>query len=196
MYQIVLFGPNISEVATPSTCFKDILGDKFGNIVLIALAISAFPSACFSSLIAANSFKTTMPKVNPSISVGLGALVAVILAVTGWVSPSDLGLCYHRCFVWPHLRRDARRLSALRRKNGTGPRAGFNPAGWLSWLFGFIVGAFNLFAGMSGCPYAAKLAAWNTVPPVAAFIVGFVLYLVFSLLGMKTKTLEMPESAK
>ncbi len=42
----------------------------------VLLAISAFPSACFSSFIAANSFKTTLPKVNPFISVGIGAIVA------------------------------------------------------------------------------------------------------------------------
>ena len=57
---------------------------RFANIAMIALAISAFPGACFSSFIAANSFKTTMPKVNPFVSVGLGALVAVLLAVSGW----------------------------------------------------------------------------------------------------------------
>ncbi len=52
------------------------------NITMIALAISSFPAACFSSLIAANSFKTTMPKVPTLISVGVGALAAVLLAVT------------------------------------------------------------------------------------------------------------------
>ena len=28
----------------------------------------------------------------------------------------------------------------------SGPRAGFNPAGWISWIVGFVVGAFNLVA--------------------------------------------------
>ncbi|MGE5293804.1 MAG: hypothetical protein ACM3VT_03155, partial [Solirubrobacterales bacterium] len=36
-----------------------------GTVMGVLLAIAAFPSACFSSLIAANSFKTVMPKVNP-----------------------------------------------------------------------------------------------------------------------------------
>ena len=27
-----------------------------------------------------------------------------------------------------------------------GPRAGFNPAGWISWIVGFAVGAFNMVA--------------------------------------------------
>ena len=43
-----------------------------------------FPGACFSSFIAANSFKTTMPKINPFITVGCGALVSIALAVSGW----------------------------------------------------------------------------------------------------------------
>src|ERR1019366_6166459 len=47
------------------------------------LTLAAFPGACFSSFIAANSFKTTMPKINPFISVGIGAVVSIILAVTG-----------------------------------------------------------------------------------------------------------------
>ncbi len=180
----------------PIDFLKDILGDKFANIVLIALAISAFPGACVSSFIAANSFKTTMPKVNPFISVGLGALVAIGLAVTGWVSH----------VIWVFLIIGASfgpicgaMLADYLLSGGkwNGPRAGFNPAGWLSWLFGFIVGAFNLIAGnLSGHAWAATLAAWNTVPPVSAFVVGFVLYLVFSLLGMRTKTLEMPAPAK
>jgi len=34
----------------------------------VPAAIAAFPPACFSSFIAANSFKTTLPKVNPFIS--------------------------------------------------------------------------------------------------------------------------------
>src|ERR1035437_858442 len=50
--------------------------------VMIGLTLAAFPGACFSSFIAANSFRTTMPKINPFISVGIGAVVSIILAVT------------------------------------------------------------------------------------------------------------------
>ena len=50
---------------------------------MILLAVSSFPAGCFSAFIAANSFKTTMPGVNPFISVGIGTLVAIALAVTG-----------------------------------------------------------------------------------------------------------------
>jgi cytosine permease len=202
-----LSGPNMpnSLISTehygsfnPLVLLQDILGKKLGNIVLIALAISAFPSACFSSLIAANSFKTTMPKVNPSLSVGIGALIAVILAVTGVVSQivsvfEVIGASFGPicgAMLADYL---------LSRGKWNGPRAGFNPAGWLSWFFGFLVGAFNLFAGtlsQKGFAWAQTIKDWNNVAPVAAFVVGFVLYLVFSMIGLKSKTIEMPKTNK
>ena len=64
-----------------------------------------------------------------------------------------------------------------------GPRAGFNMAGWISWLVGFAVGAADFIPGMAG-----KVPC----PPVAAFIVGFVLYTVLSKAGLESRTLEMP----
>ena len=51
--------------------------------VMIGLTLASFPGACFSSFIAANSFKTVMPKVNPFVSVGVGTVISIILAVTG-----------------------------------------------------------------------------------------------------------------
>ena len=47
----------------------DVVGSKCSSIFAYLLAIAAFPPACFSAFIAANSFKTTLPKVNPFISV-------------------------------------------------------------------------------------------------------------------------------
>jgi cytosine permease len=46
-----------------------ILGPDASKWVMFLLAIAAFPPACFSAFIAANSFKTTLPNVNPFISV-------------------------------------------------------------------------------------------------------------------------------
>jgi cytosine permease len=190
-----LIKPEHLGICDPIDFLKDILGEQFGNAVLIALAISAFPSACFSALIAANSFKTTMPKINPSLSVGVGALVAVILAVSGVAANAPAVFNVIGASFGPIC---GAMLADYLLSGGkwNGPRAGFNPAGWLSWFFGFIVGAFNLFADKIPCPCAAEFAKWNMCPPVDAFIVGFVLYLVFSLIGLKTKTLAMPEAAK
>jgi cytosine permease len=173
----------------PITIMGEILGVRAANIIMILLAIASIPAACFSALIAANSFKTTMPNVNPNISVGIGTLVAVVLAVTGivgkviWVfviiGASFGPVC--GAMVADYL---------LAGRKWAGPRAGFNPAGWISWIVGFAVGAFNLVANL--VPAMADYRDAVPVPPVAAFLVGFVLYFLFAKLGMESKKIEMP----
>ena len=121
---------------------RGIVGDTASKVILILLAISAFPGGCFSAFIAANSFRTTMPKVNPFLSVGIGTLVSIFLAVTGWamqvipffgiIGASFGPVC--GAMVADYL---------LSGGKWAGPRAGFNPAGWISWAAGFVVGAFN-----------------------------------------------------
>jgi cytosine permease len=84
----------------------------------------------------------------------------------------------------------------------SGPRAGFNPAGWISWIVGFAVGAFNLVVdwllpyqwATNAMPHLADWKDYVPVPPVAAMVVGLVLYLVLSLLGARSRKLEMPEA--
>jgi cytosine permease len=159
-----------------------IVGKKTAGILMYLLAIAAFPPACFSSFIAANSFRTTLPKVNPFISCGIGALVAIVLAVTGWAGNaigvfSIIGASFGP--ICGAMMADY----LLAGQKWAGPRAGFNPAGWISWIIGFIVGAADFIP-----PIAGKVPC----PPVAAFIVGFVLYLILAKAGMQTRTLEMP----
>ena len=84
-----------------------------------------------------------MPKVNPFISVGIGTLVAVVLAVTGWAGKvirvfQVIGASFGP--VCGAMMADY----LLSGRKWSGPRAGFNPAGWISWIVGFAVGAFNL----------------------------------------------------
>ena len=82
----------------------------------------------------------------------------------------------------------------------SGPRAGFNPAGWISWAVGFFVGAIDLLVAKLGAiawvaekfPQLANLKLDIPCPPMAALIVGFVLYFVLAGIGLKTRTLEMP----
>ena len=59
------------------------MGEKTGKIFKLLLAIAAFPPACFSSLIAAASFKNSLPKVNPFISCGIGTAASVALVLSG-----------------------------------------------------------------------------------------------------------------
>ena len=162
---------------------KVAVGGKAAGIFMYLLALAAFPPACFSSFIAANSFKTTLPKVNPFVSVGIGAAVAALLAISGVAGQvidmfSLIGASFGP--VCGAMAADY----LLAGKKWPGPRAGFNLAGWISWAVGFVVGAAR-FIG---------LGAVIPCPPVAAFLVGFVLYAILAKAGMESQTLEMPKT--
>ncbi|MFV1965768.1 MAG: hypothetical protein ACC628_10125 [Pirellulaceae bacterium] len=164
----------------------DIVGEKIAAVSWYLLAIAAFPPACFSSFIAANSFKTTLPKVNPYISCGLGTLVAIILAVTG-LAGNAVGVFK---IIGASFGPVCGAMAAdylLSGRKWAGPRAGFNAAGWISWLLGFAVGAADFIPGLKG---------HVPVPPLAAFVVGFVLYIVLAKAGLQGPALEMPAGEK
>jgi cytosine permease len=159
----------------------NIMGKDVADVFMYLLAIAAFPAACFSSLIAANSFKSTLPSVKPLYSCGLGAIVAILLAITGYAGNaagvfSIIGASFGP--VCGAMMADYL-LSGCK---WAGPRAGLNPAGWISWIIGFAVGAFNFIPNID-----FKVPC----PPVAAFIVGFVLYAILGKIGLQSKTLEM-----
>ena len=150
-----------------------------GKTLGLLLAIAAFPPACFSSFIAANSFKTTLPKVNPFISVGVGTAVSILLAVTGWAGDVMGVFTIIGASFGPVC--GAMMVDYLMAgKKWAGPRAGWNLAGWISWVVGFIVGMLPLVSSV-------KIPA----APLAAFIVGGVLYYVLAKAGLESKVLEM-----
>jgi len=159
-----------------------VLGKDTAKWLMFLLAVAAFPPACFSSFIAANSFKTTLPQVNPFISVGLGAAVSVILAVTGYagkvipvfviIGASFGPIC--GAMLVDYLLSDG---------TWTGPRAGFNPAGWIAWALGFIVGILP------------NLGVDVPAAPVLAFIVGAVVYFLCAKMGMQSKVVPLPVKA-
>ncbi|MGC8744480.1 MAG: cytosine permease [Verrucomicrobiia bacterium] len=157
-----------------------ILGENQGKWIMFLLALTAFPSACFSSFIAANSFKTTLPKVNPFVSVGIGAAVSIILALTGLagkvvpvfviIGASFGPIC--GAMMVDYL---------LAGGKWTGPRAGFNPAGWISWAFGFVVGILP------------NIGVAIPAAPVLAFIVGAVVYFLCAKAGLQSQVLQLPD---
>ena len=151
--------------------------------------MSAFPSACFSSLIAANSFKTTLPGVNPFISVGIGAAVSIILAVTGLAGQVVPVFVIIGASFGPIC--GAMMVDYILAGNKwAGPRAGFNPAGWISWALGFVVGILpNLHAKWPGIPDVPAA-------PVAAFMVGAVVYFICAKMGMESAVMPYEPAKK
>jgi cytosine permease len=176
----------------PAEMMGVIMGTKVGTVFMYLLAIAAFPAACFSSLIAANSFKTTLPKVNPMISCGIGTAVAIALVISTFAGQAAevfkiIGASFGP--VCGAMMADY----LLAGRKWPGPRAGFNMAGWISWVLGLAVGAVDFIAKIPGLE---GLAGKIPCPPVAAFIVGFVLYVILAKIGLQSKTLEMPAQAK
>ena len=152
--------------------------------IMIGLTLAAFPGACFSSFIAANSFKTVMPKVDQFISVGIGAIVSMVLAITkvagdltsvfGLIGASFGPIC--GAMMVDYLLAGGR---------WAGPRAGFNPAGWIAWALGFLVGIL---------PNGLMPAAMRVdIPcaPVAAFIVGTVVYFICAKMGLQSRSVPV-----
>jgi cytosine permease len=156
-----------------------ILGATAFKWMAFLLALAAFPAACFSSFIAANSFKTTLPKVNPFVSVGIGAAVSIVLAVTGLagrvvpvfvIIGASFGPICGAMFVDYLMNKGA----------WTGPRAGFNPAGWISWAVGFVVGILP------------NLGVAVPAAPVLAFVAGALVYWLCAQAGLLSAVIPMP----
>ncbi len=177
-----------AAVLNPTQLMGILIGEKTGAVFMWLLALAAFPPACFSSFIAANSFKTTLPKVNPFITVGIGTAVSILLAATGWAADvmsvfGVIGASFGP--VCGAMMVDY----IMAGKKWAGPRAGWNPAGWISWVVGFIVGMMPLVS----LPLVGKV----NIPaaPLMAFIVGAVLYFILAKVGMESKVLEMTAAA-
>ncbi len=168
----------------PTELMGTLMGStKTGSIFMYLLAIAAFPPACFSSFIAANSFKTTLPKVNPFITVGIGTAVSILLAVTGWAGQVVSVFTVIGASFGPVCGAMAVDYF-LSGKKWSGPRKGWNMAGWISWAAGFVVGMLPLVSTV-------------TIPaaPLLAFVVGAVVYLVLAKAGLQPPAVSIPTAA-
>ena len=158
-------------------------------LCMLFLALVAFPSSCFPALLSANAFRTTFPKVNLNVSCGVGVLVACFLAVSGLAGKAGDVFTVIGASFGPICGAMAADYLLAGRKRA-GPRDGFNIPGWVAWFFGFLVGGITLvvekFLGMT-MPFEIPC------PPLAAFIVGFILYFVLAKAGYQSRVLELPQ---
>lgn len=181
--------PELLSVYQVPALFELILGKSMGDLCMFLLAVAAFPSACFCTLIAADCIKTSFPKINPWVSCGVGCFAAILLVVFGLAGKAGDVFTVIGASFGPICGAMAADYLLSGRK-WAGPRAGFNPAGWISWFFGFIVGAATLvvtkFLGQT-MPFEIPC------PPLSAFVVGFVLYAALATAGLQSKTLDMPQ---
>ncbi|MGD1084659.1 MAG: cytosine permease [Verrucomicrobiota bacterium] len=172
--------PSLIILQTPDLI--TVLRHRSAGVMMFLLALSAFPAACFSAFIAANSFKTTLPKVNPFLSVGIGTVVSIVLAITGLAGKAIIVFNIIGASFGPIC--GAMLVDyLLAGGEWTGPRAGFNPAGWLAWLAGFVVGILPIL-NIYQVPAA----------PVAAFLVGAVVYFVCAKIGLQSQVVPLPKT--
>jgi cytosine permease len=153
-----------------------VLGPEVARWIVFLLAVAALPAACFSAFIGANSFRTTLSGVNPNISVGLGATASIILAVTGVVSqviPVFVVVGASFAPICGAMFTDY----LLSGGKWTGPRAGFNPAGWIAWALGFTVGILP------------NLGIDVPAAPVLAMVVAAVAFYICAKLGLQTRVI-------
>jgi cytosine permease len=155
----------------PMTLMSQIFSSGAAKWLAFALAITAFPSACFSSLIAANSIKTTLPKVNPWISCGIGCVVSIALAISGVAGQCIAVFSFIGASFGPICGAITMEY-ILSKGRWSGPRAAFNPTGWVSWAVGFVIGVQPNFAAQCGFSIPAA--------PVVAFLAGAGIYALLS----------------
>jgi len=184
----IMFAPNI-------------LGE-YARWAMLGLAVASFAPACFPAMIAANSFKSTMPR-GWKIAVVLGTLIAIALSVTGIVREVVSVFAIVGASFGPIC---GAMLAdyLLAGCKWPGPRAAFNPAGWISWAVGFYLGAVDLAVGKlmdvdaiaQGAPWLKKLAFGVPCPAMTALIAGFLVYLILAKIGLQSKSLEMPDAER
>ena len=188
---IAIAGANAANPQLKSFVFDAIIREQGGFLaksMFILFAIASFPAVCFSSFIAANSIGTMFPKANKMGMVLVGAVIAIILAVTG-VALNLIGVFSIIGASFGPVCGSMAADYLLSGRKWSGPRNGINWAGYIAWLVGFVVAILP----MVGVPFvvAADKFSFITPAPVIAFVIGFVLYAILSKAGLEPKVIEL-----
>jgi cytosine permease len=180
---IAIAGAHGANPEMKSFIFDAVIRQQTGaRLMFILFAIASFAPACFCSFIAGNSIGTMFPKANKTVMVFIGAIVAIVLASTGWalnlarvfgiIGASFGPIC--GSMVADYL------LSGCK---WSGPRKGVNLAGYIAWAVGFVVAILPMVGG-------EKFSFINPAP-VIAFVIGFVLYAVLAKAGLEPPAVEL-----
>jgi len=180
---IAIAGAHGANPEMKSFIFDAVIRQQTGaKLMFILFAIASFAPACFCSFIAGNSIGTMFPKANKTVTVSIGAFVAIILASTGWA----LNLARVFGIIGASFGPICGSMAADYLLSGckwSGPRKGVNLAGYIAWAVGFIVAILPMVGG--------KRFAFINPAPVIAFVIGFVLYIILAKAGLEPPVVKM-----
>jgi len=185
---IAIAGAHAANPEMKSFTFDAVIGAQGGFLaksMFILFAIASFAPACFSTFIAANSIGTMFPKTNKVIAVSIGAIVAIILAATGWA----LNLVWVFSIIGASFGPICGAIVAdyfLSGAKWAGPRKGVNLAGYISWAIGFVVAILPTIK--------PDKFAFISPAPVIAFFIGLVVYAILAKAGLQPPTVEMTQN--
>jgi cytosine permease len=182
---IAIAGANAANPELKSFLFDAVIREQGGFLaksMFILFAIASFAPICFSSFIAANSIGTMFPKANKMGMVLAGAIVAIILAVTG-VALNLVGVFQIIGASFGPVCGSMAADYLLSGCKWSGPRKGINWAGYIAWAVGFIVAILPMVGG--------ERFSFINPAPVIAFVIGFVLYAVLAKAGLEPEVVEL-----
>jgi cytosine permease len=189
---IAIAGAKGANPALESFSFDAVIREQGGFLaksMFILFAIASFAPACFSSFIAANSIGTMFPKANKMGMVLIGAVISIVLAVTG-VALNLVGVFSIIGASFGPICGSMVADYLLSGQKWAGPRKGINWAGYIAWAVGFVVAILPMVGG--------EKYKFITPAPVIAFVIGFILYAVLAKAGLEPAVVELSsnEAAK
>ncbi len=164
------------------------IGGPIGSVMFLLFAVASVPPTCFCAFIAGNSFNTMIPSVPRVASTMTGAVIGIILAVTG-VAANLIGFFN---IVGASFGPICGAMAAdylLSGRRWAGPRQGVNIAGYGAWLVGFIVGILPFL------PISPDIKPYTQPAVLYSFITGFVVYAALAKAGLQPKVVQMPKAA-
>ena len=163
---------------------------SLGSLVFFIFAAASVAPTCFCTFIIANSFGTMLPKIPRGVSTLVAVTVGAILAITRVAG----NLIPFFQIVGASFGPICGAMAAdyiLAGKKWSGPRLGINWAGYIAWAVGFLIGILDKIPGVPEGLLAADRPAvlWS-------FVVGFIVYYVLSLAGLRPAVVADAELAK